>query len=133
MKVTRFALCALLVIPTAVTAATDGENDWLTGEALSGLALRSIGPAVSSGRISDIAVDPKIPHIRTRQVKALSRLDFVRGVKVSASRKVLGNYTRAAASFRERGEFGIYVGNAMLIFEICLLYTSDAADDPTLV
>jgi dihydrodipicolinate synthase/N-acetylneuraminate lyase len=67
---------------------------------------------------ADIAVDPKIPHIRTRQVKAMSRLDFVRGIKVSATRKVLGNYTRAAASFRERGEFGIYVGNAMLIFDL---------------
>jgi len=67
---------------------------------------------------AEIAVDPKVPHIRTRQVKAMSRLDFVRGIKVSARRKVLGNYTKAAASFRERGEFGIYVGNAMLIFEI---------------
>jgi dihydrodipicolinate synthase/N-acetylneuraminate lyase len=67
---------------------------------------------------ADIAADPKLPHIRTRQVKALSRLDFVRGIKVSAPRKVLGNYTRAAAGFRERGEFGIYVGNALLIFEI---------------
>jgi dihydrodipicolinate synthase/N-acetylneuraminate lyase len=67
---------------------------------------------------AEIAADPGVPHIRTRQVKAMSRLDFVRGVKVSASRKVLGNYTRAAASFRERGEFGIYVGRAMLIFEI---------------
>jgi hypothetical protein len=37
---------------------------------------------------------------------------------VSASRKVLGNYTKAAASFRERGDFGIYVGSAMLIFDI---------------
>jgi dihydrodipicolinate synthase/N-acetylneuraminate lyase len=67
---------------------------------------------------ADIAADPKRTHIPTRQVKALSRLDFVRGIKVSASRKVLGNYTRAAAGFRERGEFGIYVGNALLIFEI---------------
>jgi dihydrodipicolinate synthase/N-acetylneuraminate lyase len=67
---------------------------------------------------ADIAVDPKIPHIRTRQVKALSRLDFVRGIKVSASRRVLGNYTQAAAGFRDRGEFGIYVGNAMLIFDL---------------
>ena len=67
---------------------------------------------------ADIAVDPRAPHIRTRQVKAMSRLDFVRGIKVSASRHVLGNYTKAAASFRERGEFGIYVGNAMLIFEL---------------
>ena len=67
---------------------------------------------------ADIAVDPKASHIRTRQVKAMSRLDFVRGIKVSASRRVFGNYTKAASSFRERGEFGIYVGNAMLIFEI---------------
>ncbi len=67
---------------------------------------------------ADIAIDPKIPHIRTRQVKALSRLDFVRGIKVSASRRVLGNYTQAAAGFRDRGDFGIYVGNAMLIFEL---------------
>jgi dihydrodipicolinate synthase/N-acetylneuraminate lyase len=59
-----------------------------------------------------------VPHIRTRQVKAMSRLDFVRGIKVSARRRVLGNYRKAAAGFRERGEFGIYVGNAMLIFEI---------------
>jgi len=67
---------------------------------------------------AEIAVDPKARHIHTHQVKAMSRLDFVRGIKVSARRKVLGNYTKAAASFRERGEFGIYVGNAMLIFEI---------------
>ncbi len=67
---------------------------------------------------ADIAVDPKELHIRTSQVKALSRLDFVRGIKVSGRRRVLGNYTRAAASFRDRGEFGIYVGDAMLIFEI---------------
>jgi dihydrodipicolinate synthase/N-acetylneuraminate lyase len=67
---------------------------------------------------ADIAVDPRVPHIRTRQVKAMSRLDFVRGIKVSASKKVLGNYTRAAAGFSERGEFGIYVGNAMLVFDL---------------
>jgi len=67
---------------------------------------------------ADIAVDPRVPHIRTRQVKALSRLDFVRGIKVSAGRGVMGNYTKAAASFRERGEFGIYAGNAMLIFDL---------------
>jgi dihydrodipicolinate synthase/N-acetylneuraminate lyase len=67
---------------------------------------------------AEIAIDPRVPHIRTRQVKAMSRLDFVRGIKVSATRKIFGNYTKAAASFRERGEFGIYVGNAMLIFDI---------------
>ena len=34
------------------------------------------------------------------------------------SNKVLGNYTRAAKSFKDRGEFGIYIGNARLIFDI---------------
>ena len=29
---------------------------------------------------ADIAVDPRVLHIRTRQVKAMSRLDFVRGI-----------------------------------------------------
>jgi len=67
---------------------------------------------------ADIAIDPSIPHIRTRQVKAMSRLDFIRGIKVSASNRVLGNYTRAAKSFKDRGEFGIYIGNAKLIFDI---------------
>jgi len=67
---------------------------------------------------ADIAVNPRVPHMRTRQVKALSRLDFVRGIKVSAPRKVLGHYTKAATQFRERGEFGIYVGNALLIFDL---------------
>ncbi|HEU4428564.1 MAG TPA: hypothetical protein VFT98_07405, partial [Myxococcota bacterium] len=65
-----------------------------------------------------IATDPHRTHIPTKQVKALSRLDFVRGIKVSAGLKVLGNYTQAAKSFRERGEFGIYVGDAMSIFDV---------------
>jgi dihydrodipicolinate synthase/N-acetylneuraminate lyase len=67
---------------------------------------------------ADIAANPQVPHIRTAQVKALSRLDFVRGIKVSAPPRVLGNYRRAAANFRERGEFGIYVGDALQIFDI---------------
>jgi dihydrodipicolinate synthase/N-acetylneuraminate lyase len=67
---------------------------------------------------ADIAADPRIPHIRTRDVKRLSRLPFVFGVKVSASRRVLGNYTKGAAHFKDKGEFGIYVGNAMLMFQV---------------
>jgi dihydrodipicolinate synthase/N-acetylneuraminate lyase len=65
-----------------------------------------------------IATDPHRTQLRTKQVKALSRLDFVRGIKLSAPKKVLGNYTRAARNFRERGAFGIYAGDAMLIFEL---------------
>jgi dihydrodipicolinate synthase/N-acetylneuraminate lyase len=67
---------------------------------------------------ADIAFDPKLSHIRTRDVKKLSRLPFICGVKVSASRKVLGNYTKGALHFKDKGEFGIYIGNAMLMFQV---------------
>ena len=66
---------------------------------------------------SDIATGP-VPHLRTRWVKALSRLDFVRGIKVSASPRKLGHYTKAAAQFRDLGPFGIYVGNALYILDL---------------
>ncbi|MFN0110215.1 MAG: dihydrodipicolinate synthase family protein [Blastocatellia bacterium] len=67
---------------------------------------------------ADIAAAGQPPHIRTSIVKHLSRLPWVRGLKVSASRRVLGNYTRAALHYKQPGEFGIYVGNAMLIFDL---------------
>jgi dihydrodipicolinate synthase/N-acetylneuraminate lyase len=67
---------------------------------------------------ADIAADPRIPHIHTRDVKRLSRLPFIFGVKVSAPRRVLGNYTKGAGHFKDKGEFGIYVGNAMLMFQV---------------
>jgi len=60
MKLARFALLALILIPAVLTAATaDKDPHWLTSETLAGLELRGIGPGVSSGRISDIAVDPE--------------------------------------------------------------------------
>jgi dihydrodipicolinate synthase/N-acetylneuraminate lyase len=67
---------------------------------------------------TDINAQGQPPHIRTRIVKHLSRLPWVRGVKVSASRRVIGNYTKAALHYKLPGEFGIYIGNAMLIFEM---------------
>lgn len=67
---------------------------------------------------ADIAANPRLSHIRTRIVKRLSRLSFIFGLKVSASRRVLGNYTKGAAHFKDKGEFGIYVGNAMLMFQV---------------
>ena len=67
---------------------------------------------------ADIAADPRIPHIRTRDVKRLSRLPFIFGLKVSAPRRVLGNYTRGALHYKDKGGFGIYVGDAMLMFQV---------------
>jgi dihydrodipicolinate synthase/N-acetylneuraminate lyase len=67
---------------------------------------------------ADINAQGRPPHIRTRIVKHLSRLPWLRGIKVSASRRVIGNYTKAALHYKQPGEFGIYIGNAMLIFEM---------------
>ena len=51
-------------------------------------------------------------------MKQLSRLDFVRGIKVSAGPRRLGHYTKAARHFRDLGAFGIYVGNAHYILDM---------------
>jgi dihydrodipicolinate synthase/N-acetylneuraminate lyase len=67
---------------------------------------------------ADISAAGHAPHIRTRIVKHLSRLPWIAGIKVSAPRRVLGNYTKAALHFKQPGEFGIYIGNAMLMFEL---------------
>jgi dihydrodipicolinate synthase/N-acetylneuraminate lyase len=66
----------------------------------------------------DIAAAGKAAHLHTRDVKQMSRLSYVRGIKVTAGKVVLGNYTRAAAHFKRRGEFAIYPGNAYLIFDL---------------
>lgn len=66
---------------------------------------------------ADIAVPGRESHIRTHVVKQLSRLHWITGIKVSAPRRVLGNYTKAALHFKRPGEFGIYIGDAMLIFD----------------
>jgi dihydrodipicolinate synthase/N-acetylneuraminate lyase len=67
---------------------------------------------------ADIAANPRNPHLRTRDVKQISRLPFIFGIKVSASRRVLGNYTKGASHFKDKWEFGIYIGNAMLMFRV---------------
>ena len=67
---------------------------------------------------ADIAANPRNSHLRTRDVKQLSRLPFIFGLKVSASRRVLGNYTKGAGHFNDKEEFGVYIGNAMLMFQV---------------
>jgi dihydrodipicolinate synthase/N-acetylneuraminate lyase len=67
---------------------------------------------------AEVAAPDRTPHLHTRDVKKMSQLSYVRGVKVTAGRASLGNYTRAAAHFKRTGEFGIYPGNAYLIFDL---------------
>ncbi len=54
------AACAL-----CTAAALHGQNDngGLTAETMRAFAFRSLGPSLTSGRISDIAVDPKNPSV----------------------------------------------------------------------
>jgi dihydrodipicolinate synthase/N-acetylneuraminate lyase len=67
---------------------------------------------------ADITAPGKPPHLHTRDVKRMAELDYLRGIKVTATKSVLGNYTRAASHFKARGEFTIYFGNAYLIFDL---------------
>lgn len=67
---------------------------------------------------AEIAVDPRAAHLRADQLKALAELDFVRGIKVSASLEVVDEVLRAVSDLREREAFGVYVGNAPLIFRL---------------
>jgi dihydrodipicolinate synthase/N-acetylneuraminate lyase len=67
---------------------------------------------------ADIAAPGKPLHLHTRDVKRMSQLPYVRGIKVTASKSELGNYTRAASNFKLAHEFAIYAGNAHLIFEL---------------
>lgn len=67
---------------------------------------------------ADLAAPGQASHLHTRDVKKMSRLEYVRGVNVSAGKAVLGNYTRAASPFKRKGEFGIFSGNPYLIFDL---------------
>ena len=37
----------------------------------------------------------------------MSRLNYVSGIKVTAGKAVLGNYTQAASHLKRKGEFGL--------------------------
>jgi dihydrodipicolinate synthase/N-acetylneuraminate lyase len=67
---------------------------------------------------AEIAAPGHETHLHTRDVKEMSRLEYVRGIKVTASKTVIGNYTRAASHFKASHEFAIYAGNAYLIFDL---------------
>lgn len=67
---------------------------------------------------AEISAPGHAPHMHTRDVKQMSRMDYVRGVKVTAGKAVLGNYTRAASHFNRTGDFAIYAGDPYLIFDL---------------
>src|SRR5687768_4823378 len=67
MKTLTAAVAALCLTASAATvarqAATPPASDRLTTEVLEGLAFRSIRPVIQTGRVQDIAIDPKNPNV----------------------------------------------------------------------
>jgi len=56
------AVAAALMVMAGVGLG-QGPADRLTPDALQGIELRSIGPAIATGRIADIEIDPKDPNV----------------------------------------------------------------------
>ena len=57
------SLCILLIVVFQTIFAQKNDNDSLLSEkTFSGLKLRNIGPAMMSGRIADIAINPEDPN-----------------------------------------------------------------------
>src|SRR5690349_17954359 len=54
-------LAGLLAASAGLGAFQSGP--WLTSDTLKGLELRGIGPALATGRIQDVAIDPKDPSV----------------------------------------------------------------------
>ncbi len=69
---------------------------------------------------AELPRDPRPPHLHTHDVKVLARLPFLYGLLVSGSKREIGNYFRGATHFKERGQFGIYLGQAMMMFDVFL-------------
>ncbi len=67
---------------------------------------------------ADIAAPGNPPNLNLDDVARMSRLDYVRGVKVTAGKTVIDNYLHAARDLRLSPEFVIYVGNEYLLFDI---------------
>jgi len=66
MKAFAAASAALCLVSTVAIGArqaapVQAPSDRLTADVLKGLEFRSIGPAISTGRVQDIAIDPKSP------------------------------------------------------------------------
>jgi dihydrodipicolinate synthase/N-acetylneuraminate lyase len=88
---------------------------------------REVAPLVGSGELlpiglydnSEIAAAPHATtNLTVARVEELSRLPFVVCLKASTTREILQNHMKAFASGGGARRFGVYVGNAPLIFEV---------------
>jgi photosystem II stability/assembly factor-like uncharacterized protein len=56
-------LFAVLVGAAAAVSGVNGQSDRMTADTFKNIAFRSIGPGLTSGRISDVAIDPRNPSV----------------------------------------------------------------------
>ena len=58
-------LLTILALALAATASAQGQTagDRLTAGVLEGLELRGLGPSIATGRIADVAIDPRNPNV----------------------------------------------------------------------
>ena len=56
-------LFAVILGSTAAVSGIGGQSDRMTADTFKDVAFRSIGPGLTSGRISDVAIDPKNPSV----------------------------------------------------------------------
>ena len=116
---------AVVVAPLSIADSADAV-EFVTREIGSVFERRGVMLPVFLYDNADIAAPGHAPHLHTRDVKRMSRLEYVRGVKVTAGKAVLGNFTRAASHFKRKGQFAIYPGNAYLIFDLFMRRTGVA-------
>ena len=63
-----------------------------------------------------IAVAGRATYLAGGVLRQMARLNYVHGIKVTASKEVFASYARPPAYFKLGGNFAIYPGNAYLIF-----------------
>jgi dihydrodipicolinate synthase/N-acetylneuraminate lyase len=113
----EIAADAAVVAPLSITDVDDAV-DFVTREIGGVFERRGQRLPIFLYDNEDISAAGKAPHLHTRDVKQMSQLSYVSGVKVTSGKAVFGNYTRAASHFKRKGEFAIYPGNAYLIFDL---------------
>src|SRR5947209_3615330 len=58
-----FTICLAILAASAALVVAEGQSPSISQDSLKGLPLRSIGPDITTGRISDLEIDPKNPNV----------------------------------------------------------------------
>src|SRR4026208_971766 len=101
----------LVLLVCGVAAAGQGQASRLTADTFKDYAFRSIGPGLTSGRISDVAVDPKNPSVWyvAASIGGLWKTDN-RGNTFTPVFDTYGSYSLGAVTIDPRDSNVIWLG-----------------------